>query len=87
MKKLRHGPIFTKFDMRMCFDEPKRKVNYKFFVRGHERSQEVKMLFSLKMLLVLQIKTHNHHTLSVESVTHATYRVLMDKGQTLHKGH
>ena len=25
----------------MCFDETKRKVNYKFFVRGQERSLEI----------------------------------------------
>ena len=48
MKKLRHGPIFTKFGMHMCIDETKRKVNYKFFVRGQELSLEVKRSFFTK---------------------------------------
>ena len=71
----------------MCFDETKRKLNYNFFVRGQERSLEVKRSFSLKMLLDLQIKTQNHQTWSVESLNLATYRMFRDKGQRSHKGH
>ena len=87
VKKLRHGPIFTKFSNHMCFDQTKQKVNYKFFVSGQERSLEVKRSFSLKILLVLQIKTQNHQTWSVESLNLATYRMFRDKGQRSHKGH
>ena len=48
----------------MYSDETKRKVNYMymFFVGGQEKSRVVKRLFSLKMLLILQIKTQNHQT-------------------------
>ena len=71
----------------MCIDETKRKVNYKFFVRGQEMSLEVKRSFSLKMLLHLQIMTQDHETWSVDSLNLATYRVFRDKGQSSHKGH
>ena len=37
VKKLRQCPIFTKLGTLVCFDETKRKVNYKFFVRGQEK--------------------------------------------------
>ena len=49
--------------------------------------QRSKGYFSLKTLLVLQMKAQNHHSWSVESPNHATYRVCRDKGQTFHKGH
>ena len=87
VKKLRQCPIFTKFGMHMCIDETKRKVNYKFFVRGQELSLEVKRSFSLKMLLHLQIMTQDHWTWSVQSCNLASYKVFRDKGQSLHKGH
>ena len=71
VKKLRSGPIFTKFGNHMCFDETKPKVNYKFFVMDPERSLEVKKSISLKILLVLQIKTQDHHNWSMGLPKHA----------------
>ena len=65
------GPIFTKFGNHMRIDETKPKVNYKFFVRGPERSLEVKRLISLKILLVLQIKTQDHQNWSMGLPNHA----------------
>ena len=49
-----------------------------------KRSQGAKRAFSLntlKMLLVLQIKTQDHLTWSVESLNLASYRMFRDKGQ------
>jgi hypothetical protein len=71
----------------MCINETKRKVNYKFFVRGQEMSLEVKRSFSLKMLLHLQIMTQDHQTWTVVSLNLPPYGVFRDKGQSSHKGH
>ena len=77
VKKLRHGPIFTKFSVHMCIDETKRKVNYKIFVRGQELSLEVKRSFSLKMLLVRGKMTDDFQNLSKDSPWPCTYKVLL----------
>ena len=53
--------------MRMCNKGTKRKVIYKFFVRGQELSLEVKRSFSLKMLLVQGKMTDDFQNLSKDS--------------------
>ena len=65
----------------MCFDETKRKVDHKFICQTFGKDKRGQT--------VITFMTKNHHTWSVESFNHATYmyRVLRDKGQTLHKGH
>ena len=49
--------------------------------KGHFMSKCPISLLPLKMVLVLQIKTQDYHTWSVESRNLATYRMFRDKDQ------